>query len=208
MVDPNVTSSNISKTRIEAILSFWFGDVTDLDYGHYRKTWFVKDLGFDQRIRQQFLPDTQKAAKGTYERWKALSSSAVALILLLDQFPRNIYRGQPRSFATDNQALAVANHLVDVGRDHTLIPAQRFFVYLPFEHSEDMRHQNRCVELMQQLVKDFPDLDEGFRSGLDYAKRHREVIERFGRFPHRNEILGRQSTPAEVDFLQQPGSHF
>ncbi|EDX87537.1 conserved hypothetical protein [Synechococcus sp. PCC 7335] len=197
-----------SQSRVEAILSFWFGDSTASDYGHYRKAWFIKDLTFDEQIRNQFLTDTQKAAEGVYENWKALPSSAVALILLLDQFPRNIYRGQPRSFATDAQALEVAQYLVDTGLDRNLIPAYRFFVYLPFEHSEDMNYQDHCVELMQRLIEDVPDLDKGLKGGLDYAKRHRDVIKQFGRFPHRNEILGRESTPAELAFLQQPGSRF
>ncbi|MGB3789026.1 MAG: DUF924 family protein [Phormidesmis sp.] len=203
MADPSRDPS-----RFEAILSFWFGDFADADYGHYRKIWFIKDPTFDEQIRQQFLTDTDKAAAGVYRNWQLQPLSAVALLLLLDQFPRNLYRGHPRSFATDAQALAVAKHLVDAGLDCELIPAHRFFVYLPFEHSEEMRHQNRCVELMQQLIEDFPDLEEGFKGGLDYAIRHREVIERFGRFPHRNQILGRQSTPAETAFLQQPGSSF
>lgn len=195
-------------SRAEAVLSFWFGDKSGLDYGRYRKAWFIKDPSFDQQIRQQFLVDTQAAAAGTYESWKSQLPSAVALLLLLDQFPRNLYRGQPRSFATDSSALAIAQSLADSRRDRELIPVHRFFVYLPFEHSENMQHQNRCVALIEKLIKDFPDLDQGLKSGLDYAIRHREVIERFGRFPHRNHILGRQSTPAELAFLQQPGSSF
>lgn len=203
-----MVGSDSSQSRVEAILSFWFGDSTALDYGHYRKAWFIKDSAFDEQIRDQFLTDTRKAAAGIYEDWKALPHSAVALILLLDQFPRNIYRGQPHSFATDAQALEVAQHVVNASLDRSLIPAYRFFVYLPFEHSEDMHHQDHCVELMQRLIEEVPDLDEGLKGGLDYAKRHRDVIKQFGRFPHRNEILGRKSTPAELAFLQQPGSRF
>ncbi|MEM8504453.1 MAG: DUF924 family protein [Cyanobacteria bacterium P01_D01_bin.1] len=197
-----------SRSRAETVLAFWFGEATGPDYGRYRKAWFIKDSAFDQQIRQQFLVDSQSAAAGAYESWKSHLPSAVALILLLDQFPRNIYRGQARSFATDQQALAVAQSLVDDRRDRNLIPAYRFFAYLPFEHSENMQHQNRCVALMEELVKDYPNMDKGFKRGLDYAMRHREIIERFGRFPHRNEILGRQSTTAELTFLQQPGSRF
>ncbi len=197
-----------SQFRARAILDFWFGKATDPDYGQYRKAWFIKDAAFDEQIRLRFLTDVQAAAEGAYDDWKSQLPSAVALVLLLDQFPRNLYRGQPRSFATDSQALALAQSLVDARRDHNLIPAHRFFVYLPFEHSEDMQHQDRCVSLIEALISDFPDLDKGFKSGLDYAIRHREVIEQFGRFPHRNQILGRQSTPAELAFLQQPGSSF
>ncbi len=191
-----------------AILNFWFGLPSKATYGSYRKFWFVKDPDFDAKIRQQFLADVQKAAGGEYDGWTASPTDALALLLLLDQFPRNLYRGEPRSFATDAQALSVAEQLVDSGADQMLIPAQRFFVYIPFEHSEKMEHQNRCVALMQQLNQEFPELDEGLKGGLDYAVRHRAVIERFGRFPHRNEILGRQSTPEELVFLQQPGSRF
>ncbi len=203
-----MTDSIRAESRIEAILSFWFGEPTNPDYGCYRKAWFIKDSTFDEQIRQQFLTDADKAAAGAYKSWQSQPLSAVALLLLLDQFPRNLYRGHPHSFATDAQALAVAKHIVNAGLDCELVPAHRFFAYLPFEHSEDIQHQNRCVELMQRLVEEFPNLDTGFQGGLDYAIRHREVIERFGRFPHRNQILGRQSTPAETAFLQQPGSSF
>lgn len=197
-----------SQSRAKAILDFWFGKATEPDYGRYRKAWFIKDAAFDEQIHRRFLADAQKGADEVYESWKSQLPSAVALVLLLDQFPRNLYRGQSRSFATDPQALALAQNLVEGRRDRDLIPAHRFFVYLPFEHSETMQHQNRCVALMEELIGDFPDLDKGFKSGLDYAIRHRDVIERFGRFPHRNHILGRHSTPAELAFLQQPGSSF
>lgn len=194
--------------RIEAILTFWFGHPTDADYGQYRKAWFVKNPDFDQEIRQRFLTDYENAAAGSIDHWQEDPQSAIALLLLLDQFPRNLFRGQPRSFATDSQARVIAAHLVDTGQDQQLTPAQRFFVYVPFEHSEALTDQNRCIELMQNLVNTVPDLDKGLKGGLDYAIRHRDVIQRFGRFPHRNEILGRQSTPEEIEFLQQPGSSF
>ncbi|MGB3299115.1 MAG: DUF924 family protein [Phormidesmis sp.] len=194
--------------RAQAILSFWFGPPNDPSYGRYHKAWFIKDDGFDEQIRQRFLTDTQKAAAGEYDSWLATPTSAVALLLLLDQFPRNLYRGSDRSFATDAQALKVAQQLVDTGADKALPPFYRFFVYVPFEHSEAMTDQNRCVELMQNLIQTAPDIDDGFKNGVDYAIRHRDIIERFGRFPHRNEILGRPSTPEEIAFLQQPGSGF
>ncbi|MGB3765304.1 MAG: DUF924 family protein [Phormidesmis sp.] len=204
--------ANRPANRIEAILTFWFGQPTDADYGQYRKAWFVKNPDFDQQIHQRFLLDYEKAAAGALDHWQENSQSpvqaSVALLLLLDQFPRNLFRNQPRSFATDPQAKALAAHLVDTGQDKSLIPAQRFFIYVPFEHSEALIDQDRCVELMQNLVNTVPNLDEGLKGGLDYAIRHRAVIQRFGRFPHRNEILGRQSTPEEVKFLQQPGSRF
>jgi uncharacterized protein (DUF924 family) len=194
--------------RVQAILSFWFGNPEDPGYGQYRKAWFSKDADFDVQIRQHFLADTQKAAAGEYAHWQTAPTSAVALLLLLDQFPRNLYRGCDRSFATDAQALKVAQHLVATGADKTLSPAYRFFVYVPFEHSEEIAQQNRCVELMTALIQEVPDIDPGLKAGLDYAIRHQAVIEQFGRFPHRNEILNRPSTPAEIAFLEQPGSRF
>jgi uncharacterized protein (DUF924 family) len=197
-----------SDDRVDDILAFWYGKPTAADYGRYRKAWFTKDDSFDAQIRQQFLSDYEKAAAGDYAHWSDPPRSAVALLLLLDQLPRNLFRGEARSFATDDQALAITKQLVDTDADKLLMPAYRFFIYLPFEHSEAMADQNRCVELMELLVEEVPDLEDGFKSGLDYALRHREVIERFGRFPHRNEILGRQSTSEEIEFLQQPGSRF
>ncbi|PZO52930.1 MAG: DUF924 domain-containing protein [Phormidesmis priestleyi] len=194
--------------RAEAVLRFWFGEPTGPDHGHYRKAWFIKNDDFDTQIRQHFLSDYAKAAAGEYADWIANPACAVALLLLLDQFPRNLFRGQPQSFASDPQALSVAQHLVTTGADKTLIPVHRFFVYLPFEHSENIEHQHQCVQLMQTFISECPNLDDGLKGGLDYAIRHRDVIQRFGRFPHRNEILKRQSTPAEIAFLQQPGSRF
>lgn len=194
--------------RPEAILRFWFGDPNGPEYGHYRPAWFTKNDDFDTQIRQHFIGDYDKAVAEEYAGWIAHPTWAVALLLLLDQFPRNLFRGQPQSFASDPKALSVAHHLVTTGADKTLIPVHRFFVYLPFEHSENIEHQHQCVQLMQTFINDFPDLDEGIKGGLGYAIRHQKVIQRFGRFPHRNEILGRQSTPAEIAFLQQPGSRF
>jgi len=150
----------------------------------------------------------QTAAAGEYDDWKQDAESALALLLLLDQFPRNLYRGNLRSFATDGKALALAQYIVDAQMDQRLIPAQRFFVYVPFEHSENSEDQQRCVDLMRQLNEAFPDLEPGLKGGLDYAIRHQAVIERFGRFPHRNQVLGRISTPEEIEYLKQPGSGF
>lgn len=201
-------SPNTASDRIETILTFWFGHPADTTYGQYRKVWFVKDPSFDREICQQFLTDYEQAAAGNLNSWQQTPQGAVALLLLLDQFPRNLFRGTPKSFATDSQAKALAAHLVDTGQDTQLIPAQRFFIYVPFEHSENLTDQNRCVALVQNLVNEVPNIDEGLKGGLDYAIRHRDIIKRFGRFPHRNEILGRPNTPEEAEFLKQPGSRF
>jgi uncharacterized protein (DUF924 family) len=190
----------------DQILNFWFGNPTDPQgpYGQQRSVWFKKDAAFDDRIRQRFLPDYERAAAGDYTPWRSQPRSCLALILLLDQVPRNLFRGDARSYATDAEALAVAEAAIAQGHDQALIPVERLFMYLPLEHSEDLARQQRCVQLFETLVKEAPEL----ASTLDYAYRHRDVIARFGRFPHRNHILGRTTTAEEAAFLQQPGSRF
>ena len=190
-------------SRVAEILAFWFGSPEDANYGKPRKVWFKNNSEFDEQIRSHFFGDYQLAAQGKLENWKESPDSCLALILLLDQFPRNIFRGQPQAFATDEQALEAAKYAVNQGFDRHLLPVQRWFIYLPFEHSENLADQEKAVELTSQLSDD-PDS----KSSIDYAIRHREVIQKFGRFPHRNSILGRESTPEEQEFLKQPGSSF
>jgi uncharacterized protein (DUF924 family) len=190
-------------SRADDIVEFWFGKPDEADYGKYRKVWFTKNPKFDEEVRSRFLQDYQKAAAGELDDWKDSPLSCLALIILLDQFPRNMFRGQPQAFATDPQALAAAKHALDRGFEKQLLPLQRWFIYMPLQHSENLADQHQCVELFSTL-KDYPEC----ASGLDYAHRHRKVIERFGRFPHRNEILGRETTSEEAEFLKQPGSSF
>jgi uncharacterized protein (DUF924 family) len=190
-------------SQANQILDFWFGKPDEADYGKPRKVWFTKNPEFDQEVRSRFLIDYQQAAAGHLDDWKASPLGCLALIILLDQFPRNMFRGQPQAFATDPQSLAYAHHTVTQGFDKELLPIQRCFVYLPFEHSENLAHQRQAIELFSTL-KDYPEC----ASGVDYAHRHFKVIERFGRFPHRNEILGRETTLEEAEFLKQPGSSF
>ena len=187
----------------EAILEFWFGKPDEVDYGKSRKVWFTKNPEFDDEVRSRFLNVHNQAAAGELNDWNATPQGCLALIILLDQFPRNMFRGQPQAFATDPQALAYARHAVTQGFDKELPKLQRWFVYLPFEHSENLADQRQCVELCEQLG-DEPEM----REAIDYAYRHLRVIERFGRFPHRNQILGRETTPEEAEFLKQPGSSF
>jgi uncharacterized protein (DUF924 family) len=187
----------------DKILAFWFGEPDDPEYGKPRQAWFTKNAAFDEEVRSRFLDEYQQAATGQLNHWQESPYSCLALILLLDQFPRNMFRGQPQAFATDSHALALAQYAVSQGFDQQLLPVQRWFIYMPFEHSENLAHQRRCVELFSTLKND-PDS----ASTIDYAYRHLQVIERFGRFPHRNPILGRESTPEEVAFLKQPGSSF
>ncbi|MFE4108149.1 DUF924 family protein [Almyronema epifaneia] len=188
------------------ILNFWFGNPADpdSDYGQQRRIWFQKQAAFDQQVRQQFLASYEQARQGTYQNWRQTPQGTLALVILFDQFPRHMFRGTPQSFATDALALSTAQSAIAQGSDRPLLPVERLFLYLPFEHSENLEHQNQSVALFEALVQQAPDL----QSTLDYAYRHREVIARFGRFPHRNAILGRDSTAAELAFLQQPGSRF
>ncbi|ARV62444.1 hypothetical protein BZZ01_30850 [Nostocales cyanobacterium HT-58-2] len=190
-------------SQAQAILDFWFGSPNDPDYGKPKSFWFHKKPEFDEELQIRFLTDYQKAAAGYLDDWMNSPESCLALILLLDQFPRNMFRDTPEAFATDWEALSTAQHAVSQKYDQKLLPVQRWFIYLPFEHSENLEHQRQAVRLFQQLSDD-PDS----ASCIDYAIRHMQVIQRFGRFPHRNEILGRVSTPEEKEFLKQAGSSF
>lgn len=192
--------------RAAAVLRFWFGNPEDAagEYGQQRQVWFKKDPAFDDTIRQQFWGDVEQAMGGALGAWRDQPRPCLALLLLLDQFPRNLFRGEGRSFAGDRAALATAYHALDQGYDQQVLPVERIFFYLPLEHSENLADQDRSVELARSLHAAHPEFDTIF----DYALRHREVIQRFGRFPHRNEILGRETTPEEAEFLQQPGSRF
>lgn len=186
-----------------AVLDFWFGAAESAQRGRHRDVWFRKDAAFDAQIRDRFLALHETAASGALDAWEQQPESALALTVVLDQFPRNMFRGTPRAFAADALALQVARRAVERGFDQRLLPVERCFLYLPFEHSENIADQQRSVELFESLSGDADS-----RGNIDYAHRHQAVIARFGRFPHRNAILGRESTPEELVFLQQPGSSF
>jgi uncharacterized protein (DUF924 family) len=186
-----------------AVLGFWFGVPDDPNYANPRPQWFGKAPAFDAEIGRRFRSLYEGAAVGIYDHWRADPHGCLALILVLDQFPRNMFRGTARAFATDVQALALARHAVEKGFDGRVPPSHRTFFYLPFEHSEDIGDQHRAVALFE-AVEHHPEREKG----IDYAVRHRDVIARFGRFPHRNEILGRASTPEEIAFLKLPDSRF
>ncbi len=188
---------------VEKVLNFWFGHPQKEYYGQSRKEWFIKNEAFDRVVKAQLFELYQQAANHQLESWQNTPEGGLALLILLDQVPRNLFRGQPQAFATDEKARAIAHFALQQGYDRQLLPVQRWFIYLPLEHSEDLEDQNKSVDLFQQL----PDDPENQKT-LDYAIKHRDVIARFGRFPHRNKILGRESTPAEKEFLQQPGSSF
>lgn len=192
----------------EEVLSFWFGHPPDPILNpastRPRERWFERDAAFDEECRRRFLDAHEAAASGALDAWREEPRSNLALVLLLDQFPRNLFRGTPRAFATDARAREVARRALARGLDLALPPVWRWFLYLPFEHSEEAHDQRLAVTLFEMLA--LYHLDS--REPLDYARRHRDVIERFGRFPHRNEALGRPSTPEEERFLQEPGSSF
>ncbi len=185
------------------VLAFWFGTPDSPELGRPRKCWFEKSALFDAEIRSRFLGLYERAAAGELEAWRRSPLSALALAIVLDQFPRNMFRGEARAFASDALASRVARGIVGSGFDAVLRPVERWFAYLPFEHAEDLAAQRRSLALFDGLAQD------GDSAGtLDYALRHYEIIARFGRFPHRNAILGRESTPEEIEFLKQPNSSF
>ena len=185
------------------VLDFWFGRSHSPEYGKVQKKWFEKNAEFDAEVRSRFMQQYELAASGHLDTWQDSPHNCLALILLLDQFPRNMFRGTPQAFATDSKALATAEYAVNNNFDRQLLTVQKWFIYLPFEHSENLEHQQKSVELFRQLSDD-TDSD----SVIEYAMKHLEIIQRFGRFPHRNQILGRETTPEEAEFLKQPGSEF
>ena len=187
----------------EEILTFWFGPPDAPDRDRPKKVWFRKSKAFDTDVRSRFEAIYQQAAAGRYAAWQETPAGCLALAIALDQFPRNMFRGEARAFASDPQALAAAKVAVAKGFDRQLLPVERWFIYLPYEHCEDLKTQEAAVALFESLAD-----DRDSASSLDYARRHRDVIARFGRFPHRNAILGRPSTPEELAFLARPGSSF
>ncbi len=186
------------------VLDFWFGAPGSPDHGRVRAEWFRKSDAFDAEIARRFGPLIEQALRGELRDGEARPEAALARIVLLDQFTRNVFRDSPRAFAGDAPALATARAVVASRQDLSLLPVQRAFVYLPFEHAEDLALQDEAVRRFSHLAAEAPELN----SMLDYAHRHRAVIARFGRFPHRNVLLGRMSNEEELAFLREPGSRF
>lgn len=187
--------------RAAEVLRFWFGDPSE--YGKKRKCWFEKNPVFDAELGDRFLALHADAMARHLEHWRASPLDCLAYIVVLDQFSRNLYRDDARAFTADPRALEAAREAIARSFDRTLLPVERQFVYLPFEHSESIEDQQRCCALMESLI-DHPETGDL----LDWARKHLRVIERFGRFPHRNAVLGRPSTPEELDYLAQPGAGF
>ena len=193
--------------RFQDVLNFWFegeplGDVQ-------MSRWWKKNDAQDQLIRKEFgaLPD--KVESGEYDEWLESAEGRLAAIIVLDQFPRNIFRGDPRSFQHDHNALAISREGVEKGMLGPLSELQQAFFVMPFMHSESLEDQEQCIKLFERILE---GAGEGFQQyiagSLDFAVKHRDIVARFGRFPHRNSLLGRESTDEELSFLQQPGSSF
>ncbi len=175
------------------ILDFWFApDVVEM---HWKK-----DAAFDDRIRARFGELHAAAARGALDGWRITADGTLALLIVLDQFSRNLFRDSPKAYACDPEARQIAIEAIARGQDMQVPQDRRHFFYLPLEHSEDLAHQDRCIALMRERT--------GSETFVDYAKAHQRIIVRFGRFPHRNAVLGRTSTPEEEAFLKEPGSSF
>ena len=172
----------------QAVLAFW------REAGP--KKWFTKDAAFDETLRTRFLETYEAAAAGNLAEWETAPESALALVIVLDQFPRNMFRGDARAFAADPLARQIADRALAKGFDRSVPPGDRAFFYLPFEHSESLADQERCVELFRLT---------GDAEALKWAELHADIIRKFGRFPHRNAILGRDTTPEEQKFLDEGG---
>jgi uncharacterized protein (DUF924 family) len=186
----------------EEILDFWFGPRDSATFGESRALWFRKDDAVDRSIGERFGAAVETALAGGFGDWIA-PRHVLARVLLLDQFTRNIFRETARAFAGDSIALGASKAAVDKGDDRALAPVERWFLYMPFVHAEDLTAQQKSLELFTTLRD-----ETGLGDPLVWSERHAAVIRRFGRFPHRNAFLGRASTPEEVAFLAKPGSGF
>lgn len=189
------------KSLAPEVLRFWFGD--GADRGKVHKRWFEKDAAFDAQVAKRYQKLHQEMRDGGHRDWLDEAHDCLARIIVLDQFPRHIYRSSALAFSTDALALEAAKHLVGQGWDRGLRPVERMFAYLPFEHSESLADQERACELCSALNA-FPETADTHR----WALAHRDIVRRFGRFPHRNAAVGRPSTREEIEFLKQPGSSF
>ena len=186
----------------DEILDFWFAPHGSAEHGKTRELWFRKDASVDQAIRARFGAAVETALAGGFGEWTS-PRGALARVLLLDQFTRNIYRETPRSFSGDILALGISRAAVANGDDQSLIPVERWFLYMPFVHAEDPAAQQTSLDLFARL-----SAETGLSEPMVWAERHAEVIRRFGRYPHRNAILGRESTAEEIEYLATGGRSF
>ena len=196
---------------IENVLDFWFGELNELGCSspEHRKRWWTKSDAFDNAIKSHFLHEYEAVVEGERETWRNTERGALAYIIVLDQFSRNTFRGAPEMFAADELAREACREGLETGFDTELAFDERVFFYLPLEHSESIADHLRCREVFERLLESAPEeLKADAKYYLDYANQHRSIIERFGRYPHRNGTLGRASTPEETEFLKEPGSSF
>jgi len=199
---------DFSSTGPEDVLTFWFGKPGTPPLSHSTK-WWTKDAAFDEEVKDSFLETHELGARGALDGWKSAPRGRLALVIVLDQFSRNIFRGTARSFAQDARACDSTLEAIAAGDEQSLELIERSFLYMPLMHAEDVDLQHKCVAAFDRLLKKSPEpLQKYIANCLDFAKKHAEIIERFGRFPHRNDILGRASSAEELEFLKQPGSSF
>jgi uncharacterized protein (DUF924 family) len=191
-------------SRIDEILTFWFGRNEGSSFAARQALWFGGDREFDNEVRRKLTANHEQAAAGQLHHWQETPRGCLALVLLLDQVPRQIFRGETRAYAADIRAWDIAERGLARGFDRQLPPAQRLFLGLPFMHSERLHHQHRALAVARQCHAEDPEIADAMKSALQ----HLAIIERFGRFPHRNALLGRRTTPEEAAFLQEPGSSF
>jgi uncharacterized protein (DUF924 family) len=185
------------------VLDFWFLPPDAAEYGRRRVEWFMPAPEFDAAIERDLAAAYEAARRGDFDTWRTAPESCLALILLLDQIPRNLFRASARAYESDAQALELARYALDNKFDAGLLNPQRWFLWLPFEHAEDLACQETCLRLAETLRDDPESADF-----ISFAQAHYDVIERFGRFPHRNAVLGRETTFEEAEFLKEPDSSF
>ncbi|MFQ6132605.1 MAG: DUF924 family protein [Armatimonadota bacterium] len=206
--------SDQDQARIESILDYWFGPQdrwSDSDFimERMKTLWFAEDPAVDEEIADRFGDDYTLAVSGAYDHWRTTVSGRLALIILLDQFSRNMFRDSAKAFAQDTVGRELTLEGLRLGIDGQLAPVERLFFYLPLEHSELLEDQEESVRRFEQLHREAPTDAQAYTGvALDYAIRHKVVIEQFGRFPHRNELLGRTSTEEESAFLREHGAGF
>lgn len=195
-------------TRPEDVLSFWLGEPGADPYAK-SELWWKKDPAFDRECRERFQATLEAGVRGELSEWEKTPKGRLALVILYDQLSRNMFRDTPRAFAQDPLARDLTLRALDAGDERVLSPIERQFLYMPLMHAEDVDLQRRCVACFERLVVDAPaDKRAMYESSLDFARRHADIVERFGRFPHRNAVLGRATTKEEAEFLKQPGSSF
>lgn len=207
----SATITDDDQLRIDAVLSFWFREreLSAPQIDRRMDTWFGRDEIFDLEIRKEFANDVERASRGELDHWSHKSRGRLALILLLDQFRRNIYRGTAKAYAKDKAALKLCVEGAIAKTDKGLAPIERVFFYMPLQHAESRKVQDRSVALYNKLAAAVsPSYRETFATIAQFAELHRDIIERFGRFPHRNKALGRENTPEEDEYLAGDGPDF